>query len=325
MSITDLMQCSGRPGPCSACQKANYKCRFNIKHDSGNKRPIPSPPQHGELYLLNGVLQALKYGPQEPLMHFIQTLRENRPPHELVDSLRPNLEHLQDQGFIAKAQLREVDLLLLAQKSYANQLGWDVQPLSTSSTTRLPMQSSNLTEGRPPPPDYVLPLAPTPNNAFGSPQEVHGNYSSLNWSGESVGTRSVSTVSSISPYQQEWCTQGSYPHDRSLQQPRDAIFSEPAVFPEHAAFISNVKHESMENRRYWHFPAGSQHWHHTPAWQEQELSSRYTGDTGPTATSHVWLPPARHQPGQQHHCQNNVDVRQIAHQHYIPVLSSQSR
>lgn len=120
-------QCSGPPGPCVACRKAEHGCYFSHKNESGIKTHSSSATHGGEVSVLIGVLQALKYGSDAPLMHLIRTMRQSRPCPEIVNSLRFNLELLQDRGIVSKAKIEDADLLSLAEKSNSNRLAWGEQ------------------------------------------------------------------------------------------------------------------------------------------------------------------------------------------------------
>lgn len=93
------------------------------------------------MYILTGLLQAIKHGSDESLTHLIHTLRQNRPHDEVVDSIRSNLQTLQDRGIISRTTLSDADLGFLAEESISNRLTWgqhlsQLGPYTTPETLR---------------------------------------------------------------------------------------------------------------------------------------------------------------------------------------------
>lgn len=193
------IQCSGRPGPCTACVRADYSCSFRVKHNSAKKNLAPDVSQQGEMFLLNGILQSLKYGATMPLMHFIEALRSGCGPRDLADALRPNLEALQDQGLLAKTKMNDLDLMCLAEKSCSNRMAWafDFEPLHDPAAVKIEHESSPPALTIRPPTDLEF-----VRSSMSSSSGYSGRFAS--WEPSPQYTRAASSASGLSPLEHEW-------------------------------------------------------------------------------------------------------------------------
>lgn len=111
-------QCSGPPSVCDTCEKVDTFCQFNLR--LGARRKLAYKPQtfrERQQYILEGVLQILKYNDDHAVQALVQSIRTETHAQEIARCLKHNLHHLQGRGLIPVLDVDETDLVSLGLQS----------------------------------------------------------------------------------------------------------------------------------------------------------------------------------------------------------------
>lgn len=144
----NIIQCSGRPTPCEACDKVGLFCQFDNNPNLRSRSRATYSAEDGRLqYLLSGVLNVLKYNSEQSLSELVQVLRRDRPSDEVAEQLRRNLSSVQDQGHISRRELDELDLAALASRldrTHRGEMSREIEGLIAASPDILTSPQSHL-------------------------------------------------------------------------------------------------------------------------------------------------------------------------------------
>lgn len=117
----DYEKCSGSPGPCTICRKLDTICKFNVKPDPRRKRMHSSDViSKRRRYILDGIFLILKYNNIEDVQIFIQLIRDNASPEEILRCIKANMQSLHDHGFLEYQAIEDADFIALIPRALLN-------------------------------------------------------------------------------------------------------------------------------------------------------------------------------------------------------------